>query len=133
MPSVEERLRYWRTRAQRMQVALEDISTDTVQGPLDDELGLITRMQDVAKGVLGDDPSEFDQLRTKIERMTKALEQISSSRCDHFMGFDREMGWLGCSLGDKCVCVGLCTIASSALRETAALASAQSTSMEEGR
>lgn len=80
MPSVEERLRYWRTRAQRMQVALEDISTDTVQGPLDDELGLIMRMQDVAKGVLGDDPSEFDQLRAKIERLTKALEPF----CKHY-------------------------------------------------
>lgn len=77
MPSVEERLHYWRTRAQRMQVALEDISTDTVQGPLDDELGLIMRMQDVAKGVLGDDPSEFDRLRAKIERLMNALEPFA--------------------------------------------------------
>ncbi|MGF6157821.1 hypothetical protein M2267_003080 [Ensifer sp. KUDG1] len=52
-----------------------------------------------------------------VERLTKALQQIADARCDHDMGFDREIGPLGCSLGDKCVCVGLCTIASRALLE----------------
>lgn len=50
-----------------------------------------------------------------VERLTKALEEISDTRCVHDMGFDREVGPLGCSLGDKCVCVGLCSIASRAL------------------
>lgn len=56
-------------------------------------------------------------LEQKLQVATEALENIQQTRCDHDMGFDREIGPLGCSLGDKCVCIGLCTIASHALLE----------------
>ncbi|WP_104662809.1 hypothetical protein [Ensifer adhaerens] len=56
-------------------------------------------------------------LEYKLKAATSALEKICDTRCPHDMGFDREIGPLGCSLGDKCVCVGLCTIASRALQE----------------
>jgi hypothetical protein len=29
------------------------------------------------------------------------------SRCEHDGGFDREIGPIGCALGDKCVCIGV--------------------------
>lgn len=37
----------------------------------------------------------------------KALEELVAGigRCEHDGGFDREIGQIGCMLGDKCVCV----------------------------
>jgi hypothetical protein len=32
---------------------------------------------------------------------------MEMNRCEHDGGFDREIGPIGCSLGDKCVCIGV--------------------------
>lgn len=58
----------------------------------------------------------------RLERLVKALEEIAEDtrRCDHDMGFDREIGPLGCSLGDKCVCMHIhmtATVALAAVKE----------------
>ncbi|WP_457659543.1 hypothetical protein [Sinorhizobium medicae] len=55
----------------------------------------------------------------EVERLCKALQKIAEDtrRCDHDLGFDREIGPLGCSLGDKCVCLHIHMTAAAAIRQ----------------
>lgn len=57
------------------------------------------------------------RLEDEVSRLRTALQTISdhTARCEHDGGFDREIGPIGCLLGDKCVCIGIHPIARDAL------------------
>ena len=61
--------------------------------------------------------AELSKLREENEQMRAALSKIAehTSRCQHDGGFDREIGPIGCNLGDGCLCIGLHPIARAAL------------------
>lgn len=51
-------------------------------------------------------PAEQDDRRAEVEEgLRTALSGMK--RCEHDGGFDREIGPIGCMLGDKCVCIGV--------------------------
>jgi hypothetical protein len=62
--------------------------------------------------------SEIEALRVENGEFRQALKKIANftARCEHDGGFDREIGPIGCDLGDKCVCIGVHPIASRALQ-----------------
>ncbi|OJY66400.1 hypothetical protein [Rhizobium sp. 60-20] len=62
--------------------------------------------------------AEIESLRVENGEFRQALEKIANftARCEHDGGFDREIGPIGCDLGDKCVCIGIHPIASGALQ-----------------
>jgi hypothetical protein len=66
--------------------------------------------------------TELERLREENERQRKALERVrdETGRCEHDGGFDREIGPIGCSLGDKCVCIGIHPIACAGLSDPVA-------------
>jgi hypothetical protein len=58
----------------------------------------------------------LDRLEAPADRVEKLEAALSAlERCEHDGGFDREMGPIGCLLGDKCVCAGIYPILSAAL------------------
>lgn len=77
--------------------------------------------------------SEMEALRRENERLraisldfqqqhikqNEALQKISdiTARCEHDGGFDREIGPIGCDLGDKCVCIGIHPVARTVLQD----------------
>ena len=50
------------------------------------------------------------------DELAKALEEVQAAMksCEHDGGFDREIGPIGCDLGDKCVCAGVYPLATRA-------------------
>jgi hypothetical protein len=62
----------------RMETALHDISTDSIQSHSDDELGLIARMQDAAKDALGDGPTEFDRMRDAMQAKDARIAEVEN-------------------------------------------------------
>ena len=57
--------------------------------------------------------SQNDQLLNVADQALQAM-----NRCEHDGGFDREIGPIGCYLGDKCVCLGIYPILSPAALST---------------
>lgn len=89
---------------------------------IDDVVALAAEMLKIAEQVdeLADPFAAWetiDLVKNQNGRLREALEKISgfTGRCDHDGGFDREIGPIGCNLGDKCVCIGLHPIARDAL------------------
>jgi len=61
--------------------------------------------------------SRVAELETENARLRAALIEIADQtrNCAHDGGFDREIGPVGCLLGDKCLCIGIHPIARAAL------------------
>lgn len=57
----------------------------------------------------------------ELAKQRVALGRIAdlTARCQHDGGFDREIGPIGCNLGDGCLCIGLHPIARDALNQGA--------------
>lgn len=51
---------------------------------------------------MADDQIEADTTSTLLDAALSAM-----NLCEHDGGFDREIGPIGCALGDKCVCIGV--------------------------
>lgn len=51
----------------------------------------------------------FSTSRLGVPKVKDLLAQILTAmeRCEHEGGFDREIGPIGCMLGDRCVCLGI--------------------------
>lgn len=52
---------------------------------------------------------ELTELKAENERLKNGIETalVAMRNCEHDGGFDREIGPIGCYLGDRCVCMGL--------------------------
>lgn len=62
-------------------------------------------------------PDVILSLLSERDRLRAALGTIANetARCVHDGGFDREIGPIGCLLGEKCVCIGVHPVARAAL------------------
>ncbi len=63
-------------------------------------------------------PTIADDIQGQYNKQKEALQTIAdlTARCEHDGGFDREIGPIGCNLGDKCVCIGIHQVARAALK-----------------
>jgi hypothetical protein len=70
-----------------------------------------------SRGELEEAQATISKLANEITAHHVALETVCrlTSRCEHDGGFDREIGPIGCNLGDKCVCIGIYPVARDAL------------------
>lgn len=46
-----------------------------------------------------------EEVSAAEQRLKEAMQVLD--RCEHDGGFDREVGPIGCALGEKCVCIGV--------------------------
>lgn len=62
-------------------------------------------------------PDVILSILSERDRLRAALGTIANetARCVHDGGFDREIGPIGCLLGEKCVCIGVHPVARAAL------------------
>lgn len=94
----------------------------TGNAPMDKVVALAAEMMKIAEQVGElEDPfaawETIDLIKSQNDQLRTALEKIAdlTARCEHDGGFDREIGPIGCNLGDKCLCIGLHPIARTAL------------------
>lgn len=98
------------------------ICNGTGNAPKDQVTALAVEMLKIASD-MGEPEDPFaawesiELIKSQNDQMDRALNKIAgfTSRCEHDGGFDREIGPIGCNLGEKCVCIGIHPIARAAL------------------
>jgi len=96
----------------------------TGNAPIETVVALAAEMMKVAEQVDElEDPfaawETIELLKSQVNKMRAMKTELDAAlfamgRCVHDGGFDREIGPIGCALGDKCVCIGVYPIVSRA-------------------
>jgi len=78
----------------------------------EERLALIKHAEVELQKLTDDYAAEVEKRATAEARANAAEQRLKDAvkvldRCEHDGGFDREIGPIGCMLGDKCVCIGV--------------------------